>query len=131
MQIFLLASRRTPVQKVDGPVTMQCLEDEVALGGIETDSLGQANSLICRPGPRICSQRHQCVLPTNIVLLKLTNGSRVSREQRKYHDDGSAPKQTKDDCRLLFMRKTLLTADRPQFDLRQTNIPDAARSYDH
>ena len=98
VRIVLLAGKRLPAHAVDGPITVQCLEGEVAFGMRHEHRLLRTLDLIYLAA----GTTHEFTAITNasllvtVVLLSPTDASAVAGERRKHHDDDLTMKQTED-----------------------------------
>ena len=98
MRIVLLAGKRIPAHAVDGPITVQCLEGEVAFGMRHEHRLLRTLDLIYLAA----GTTHELTAVTTasllmtVVLLSPTDASAAAGERRKHHDDNLAMKQTED-----------------------------------
>lgn len=96
MRIVLLAGKRMPAHAVDGPITVQCLEGEVAFGMRQEHRLLRTGDLIYLEAgiPHELTAVTNASLLVTVVLLSPTDASAVANGRRKHHDDDLSMKQT-------------------------------------
>jgi len=99
MALMLQGELFEPGCRLDGPITAQCLEGEVAFGMRHEHRLLRTGELIYLAArtPHELTATTDASLLVTVVLTSPTDASAIAGERRKHHDDDLSMKQTEDE----------------------------------